>query len=450
MTSSGQPTSSSPRSVSPEDVSAPVEHEDALAEIAEPTLPEDRHDPYAAFRSPNYRLFAAGFFISSTGLQMLGLAVGWEMYERTDDPLMLGWIGVARALPVLALALPAGHLIDTFDRRKVLALTQVAFAIMIGALAIASHLKAPVWITYLLLTLSGCARVFNGPSRATLLPLIVPPSDFHNATTWNSGVFQLSAVGGPILAGYMLAHWGKAWPVYAVTAAACLAFAFLAMRLRPRESPRNTQPWSWASITAGTSHLWREKTILAAIALDLFAVLLGGATALLPIFARDILKADPSVLGYLRAAPFVGAFLMALYLAHRPPFRRAGPALLWSVAAFGAAMIVFGLSTSLWLSLAALLVSGAVDNISVVIRHVLVQVRTPEHLRGRVSSVNSVFIESSNELGAFESGVVARLFGPVVSVVSGGIGTLLVVAGVAKAIPAIRKLGRIDEPPGGV
>lgn len=409
------------------------------------TPPERAHDAYAALRHGNYRLFASGFMVSSTGLQMLGTAVGWEIYERTHDPLNLGWIGVARALPVIALALPAGHLIDTFDRKYVLIATQVAFALVIAGLCVASYCHAPIWITYVLLTLSGCARVFNGPSRATLLPQIVPNEDFHNATTWNSGVFQLSATGGPILAGVMLDFFGVAWPVYATTAAACLLFAFLAGGLKPRDSARNTQPWSWGSVTAGLSHLWTEKTILAAITLDLFAVLLGGATALLPVYAKDILHGGAKELGYLRASPYVGAFLMAMWLAHRPPLRRAGAALLWSVAGFGISTIVFGLSKNLWLSLGALFVGGAVDNISVVIRHVLVQVRTPEHLRGRVSSVNSVFIESSNELGGFESGLVAKLFGPVASVVSGGLGTLAVVVGVAWAIPAIARLRRLDE-----
>jgi MFS family permease len=196
-------------------------------------------------------------------------------------------------------------------------------------------------------------------------------------------------------------------------------------------------------VTAGISHLWNEKTILAAITLDMFAVLLGGATAMLPIYAKDILQTDAFGLGVLRASPYLGAFLMALVLAHRPAFRRAGPALLWSIAAFGVATIVFGLSTNIVLSVACLAIGGAVDNISVVIRHVLVQVRTPSNLRGRVSSVNSVFIESSNELGAFESGLVAQFFGPVVSVVSGGIGTLVVVALVALGIPQIRKLGEL-------
>lgn len=402
-----------------------------------------KHDAYAALRHRNYRRFASGFLLSSTGLQMLSLAVGWEMYERTGDPMHLGYIGLARALPVIVLALPAGHLIDTFDRKKVLAATQVAFAVVIAGLAAASALQAPLWITYALLVLSGCARVFNGPSRATLLPQIVPSEDFHNAISWNSGVFQLSAVCGPLLAGVMLKQLGAAWPVYAVTSATCLIFAVLALSLKPAPWKRNVDPWSVRGVTAGMSHLWTEKTIFAAITLDLFAVLLGGATALLPVYAKDILHTDEIGLGLLKASAYAGAFIMALVLAHRRSFNRAGPVLLWSVAGFGLMMIVFGLSQNLWLSAAALAIGGAVDNVSVVVRHILVQVRTPEELRGRVSSVNSVFIESSNELGAFESGLVANYFGPVASVVSGGIGTLVVVCAVALFIPQIRRLRRL-------
>jgi MFS family permease len=402
-----------------------------------------QHDAYAALRHTDYRRFAAGFVVSSTALQMLGMAVGWEIYERTGSAMNLGYVGLARALPVIALALPAGHLIDTLDRRKVLAITQWAFALVMVGLACASAFQAPLWITYALLVLSGCARVFNGPSRATLVPQLVPPEDFHNATAWNSGVFQFSALTGPLLAGYIIRQTGTAWLVYALTAIGCAVFAVLAMTLHPRLSSKQTEPWAWRSVTAGISHLWNEKTILAAITLDMFAVLLGGATAMLPIYAKDILQTDAFGLGVLRASPYLGAFLMALVLAHRPAFRRAGPALLWSIAAFGVATIVFGLSTNIVLSVACLAIGGAVDNISVVIRHVLVQVRTPSNLRGRVSSVNSVFIESSNELGAFESGLVAQFFGPVVSVVSGGIGTLVVVALVALGIPQIRKLGEL-------
>ena len=411
--------------------------------------PTDPHDAYAAIRHADYRRFASGFLISSMGLQMLSMTIGWEIKERTNDPLAVGFVGVARALPVILLALPAGHLIDRFNKRNVLVATQLAMGVVILLLAGASYLNAPLWVTYLLLALTGCARVFNGPSRATLLPLIVPRTVFGNAVTWNSSVFQFSAAVGPLVAGVLLAGTGLAWMVYALTGFGCLVFAYLAIPINPRADAHDKGPFSWSSVSAGMSHVWTEKSILAAITLDLFAVLLGGATALMPFFADDILHVGEFGLGMLRAAPFLGAFLMAIWLAHRPVFARAGRALLWSVAAFGSFTILFGLSTNFILSLACLVALGAVDNISVVIRHVLVQERTPEHLRGRVSTVNSVFIESSNELGAFESGAVAKLFGPVVSVVSGGIGTLMVVGGIALGLPQVRTLNLVPpaQPP---
>ncbi len=404
------------------------------------------------------------------GLQMQAMALGWEVYERTHSAFQLGLIGLFRALPVIALALPAGHIVDTLNRKTVLILTQVAFAAVSVGIAAACYFQAPLYALYILIVLSGCVRVFNGPSRSSLLPQIVPSdldngATFHNAVTWNTGIFHLSAAVGPLLAGQLIAYMyarpgvtyqgpGAAWPVYLATAAGCMIFAANALFMRPRPNIRAPKGFSIKSMLAGMDHVWNEKTVLAAISLDLFAVLLGGATALLPIYAKDILHVGPQGLGILKAATPVGATLMGLYLAHRPPFQRAGRALLCSVASFGLFMIVFGLSNWIVLSVLALFIAGAADNVSVVIRHVLVQMRTPEHLRGRVSAVNSVFIESSNELGGFESGAAAagfsRLFGSNVlgavgSVVSGGIGTMLVVAGVAWWIPEIRRLGRLRE-----
>jgi MFS family permease len=416
---------------------------------APPPAAPPAHDPYAALRSSNYRRFAAGFLLSSLGLQMLATALPWEVYLRTGDPLDLGLLGLARALPVVALALPAGHVADAHDRRWVLVGTQTAFAVLLLATAAASWLSAPLWVFFILVTLTACTRAFNGTSRGALLPLIVRADQFQNAATWNSLVFFLSAAAGPLLAGWMVV-WagGRAWPVYAVAACGCAAFAAAGALLRPRDAERAMRRFSLASMAEGFAHVRRERVILAAITLDLLAVLVGGATALLPVYAKDILDVGPVGLGWLRAAPHLGAVAMAVALAHRRPVERAGRALLWAVAAFGAATIVFGVSTSFWLSIATLFVLGAVDNISVVIRHVLVQARTPDHLRGRVAAVNSVFIESSNELGAFESGVVARLAGPVWSVVSGGIGTIVTVALVAWWSPALRHMGRADGRPG--
>ena len=396
-------------------------------------------------REPNYRFFAGAFVASSMGLQMLSTAIGWEIYERTGSALILGATGLARALPVIALTLPAGTIVDGGDRKKILAATQIGFGAIAIAMAFTSMAAAPVWVFFLLLVASGCVRSFNAPARGALLPSLLPMSKFENAIAWQSGFFQFAAVAGPLIAGVLIAAIGGAWLVYLVTAALCVGAGVAALFLNPRPVERTGAPPRLRDMFEGAHHIWREKTILGALTLDLLAVLFGGATALLPLYAKEILDCGPVGLGALRAAPFVGAFFMAIWLAARPGFRHAGRALFGSVAAFGICMIVFGLSTSLWLSLIALAVSGAVDNISVVIRHVLVQMKTPDGLRGRTTAVNSVFIECSNEIGAFESGLVASWFGPVVSVVSGGFGTLGVVAIVAVAFPALRRMRKLVE-----
>jgi MFS family permease len=379
------------------------------------------------------------------GLQMLSTAIGWEIYERTGSALILGATGLARALPVIALTLPAGTIVDGGDRKKILAATQIGFGAIAIAMAFTSMAAAPVWVFFVLLVASGCVRSFNAPARGALLPSLLPMSKFENAIAWQSGFFQFAAVAGPLIAGVLIAAIGGAWLVYLVTAALCVGAGVAALFLNPRPVERTGAPPRLRDMFEGAHHIWREKTILGALTLDLLAVLFGGATALLPLYAKEILDCGPVGLGALRAAPFVGAFFMAIWLAARPGFRHAGRALFGSVAAFGICMIVFGLSTSLWLSLIALAVSGAVDNISVVIRHVLVQMKTPDGLRGRTTAVNSVFIECSNEIGAFESGLVASWFGPVVSVVSGGFGTLGVVAIVAVAFPALRRMRKLVE-----
>jgi len=400
-------------------------------------------DPYAALRWANYRRYISGWCFSATGLHMMNAAVHWELYARTNSPLALGMVGLVQALPVILLALPAGHIADTHDRRRMLIAAQIAFGVCALGLATVSFTRGPLWLVYGLLIIAGCAKAFGSPARSSLFPLILPESLFENAITWNSFVFHVAATFGPIAAGLLISHFSGAGVVFLLTAAGTFIFAGSLMRVRPKPHVGQTDPMSFRSLFAGAGFLYREKTVLAAITLDLFAVLFGGATTMLPIYARDILHVGPIGFGALRAAPYVGAFVMAWMLAHRPPLQRAGRALLFSVAGFGALTVVFGLSTSFPLSLAALLLAGALDNVSVVVRHVLVQLRTPNELRGRVSAVNTVFIDSSNELGGFESGLVAKLFSPVVSVVSGGIGTILVVAGIALAWPEIRNLGRL-------
>jgi MFS family permease len=405
------------------------------------------HDPYAALRHSNYRLFALGSSAASVGAQMQTVAVGWELYERTNQAIALGYVGLAQILPVLILTLPAGHVADRFDRKRIAMAAQTLTAGCSAGLALLSWTRGPVLFFYLLLALIGVARAFHQPARASLIPHLVPDRHFGNAVTWNSTIFQIASMAGPALGGALIALSKAAWPVYAADALLTLG-QVTALSLIPVRTGRGQgEPVTLDSLAAGLRHVWREKVVLSAITLDMFGVLLGGATALLPIYAKDILNVGPEGLGWLRAAPSAGALMMALTLAHRPPLRRAGPALLLAVTGFGLATIGFGLSTSFPLSLLMLAVLGAMDNISVVVRQSLVQMWTPDELRGRVSAVNSLFIGASNELGAFESGVVAAWFGAVVSVVAGGVGTILVVAAVAWAWPEIRRLGPLVPEP---
>lgn len=409
------------------------------------------HHMTRAIRERNYAIFAGAFACSGFGLQMLNTVVLWDLWQQTHDALVLGIAGLARALPVIGLALLAGHAADRISRKLILATTQFCFVAIAIAFACASYFGASVWMWYGLLMVSGCVRSFNGPSRNSLIPLLVRQENFESAVTWNSGIFQAAAVLGPITAGALLGWSVPTWTVLVCCAGLIFVSGAMMVQLKPREEARTASSISIHSLLAGMSHIYKERTILATISLDLFGVLLGGATAMLPIYADEILGGGPALLGWLKAAPYIGAFLMAVWLAARPRMTHAGPALLLSVTAFGCAIIVFGLSPWTWLSLLMLFVSGAFDNVSVIIRHTLVQARTPNHLRGRVSAVNSLFIECSNELGAFESGLVARFFGPVVSVVTGGIGTVAVVGAIAWLLPEIRSLGKLvseePEPP---
>jgi MFS family permease len=312
-------------------------------------------------------------------------------------------------------------------------------------LAVLSYTRGALFLIYGCLALIGIGRAFLKPASDAIMWQLIPVSAFTNAATWNSSSFQLASVAGPALGGLAIAVLKSATGVYILAAiAALICFIFMAV-IKEKNVERITEPISLKALAAGAKFIWDNQLILAAITLDMFAVLLGGATALLPVFAKDILQVGPVELGYLQAAPSIGAFIMAITLAYLPPLRKAGPALLWSVVGFGVVTIIFGLSRSFWLSLVMLTLSGALDSISVVIRHTLVQIRTPNHLRGRVAAVNSVFISASNELGGFESGLAAALFGPVLSVVGGGIGTILVVIATAKIWPGIAKLGSLQE-----
>ncbi len=404
-----------------------------------------QHDPFAAMRFRDYRLFTIGRVVLFTGGQMQTVALGWELYERTNSPMALGGIGLAQVLPMIALTLITGHVADKNDRKKITLYSTLLLMFCSLTLAAISYYQGAVFLIYACLLLTGVARAFLKPAGDALMWQLIPMSAFTNAATWNSSSFQLASVIGPALGGLSIALFKSATGVYILAAIAALSCFFLTAAIKPQKTKFKKEPISLKTLAAGAEFVWNNQLILAAITLDLFAVLLGGAVALLPVFAKDILHVGPVELGYLQAAPSIGALTMAALLVYLPPIRKAGPALLWSVVGFGIVTIIFGLSRWTWLSLLMLAFSGALDSISVVIRHTLVQIRTPDHLRGRVAAINSVFISASNELGGFESGLTAALFGPVFSVVGGGIGTILVVVVTAMIWPDIRKLGALHE-----
>jgi MFS family permease len=376
------------------------------------------------------------------GNQMLMVAVAWHMYDLTSSPWDLGLVGLFQFVPALLATLPAGHLADRVHRGRMFATCMAAQALVAATLISATGLGFASRELILGLSVAlGLTRAFQMPAQQALVPLLVPPHLLVRALALSSTGMEMAVIGGPALGGVLYV----AGPLYVYGCCAVLMAAAtgLALVVRYRHVPSRLAT-SWATLFAGVTYVWRHKLILGATTLDLFAVLLGGATALLPIFARDILHTGPAGLGILRAAPAVGALLMSLVLARWPLQRRVGRRLLMAVGAFGLAMVLFGLSTSLWLSIAALVVTGAADCISVVTRSTLVQLETPDAMRGRVSAVNSIFIGASNQLGEFESGATAALWGPVGSVVAGGVGTVLVAALWFKWFPALAHRDRVS------
>jgi MFS family permease len=404
------------------------------------------HDPYAALRLPDYRRLMLACVATSFGNEIQAVAVGWELYERTHSAAVLSLIGLVLIIPVYLLALPAGHAADRHSRIHIFVIAQVLLCFATLGLAAFSATNGPLWIAYLSLGLSGVAQAFLRPARWALVPQVVPRDLLQSAITWNSTSWQFAAVAGPAAGGYLIYQTGGAVAAYLANAILTGIAAALVLQIRSKPAAITAEPMSMRSYLAGFRFVFSSELILATITLDLFAVLLGGAQAILPIFAKDILHVGADGLGWLRAAESLGAMGMALVLAHRPPLRRAGPSLMIAVAIFGFSMIGFGLSTSFLLSFFFLALAGAVDNISIVVRSTLVQILTPDSMRGRVSAVNSLFIGTSNELGGFESGVTAAIFGPVLSVVGGGIGTLLVVAAVALKWPSLLKLREMRHP----
>ncbi|MEE6162721.1 MFS transporter [Cylindrospermopsis raciborskii G7] len=410
--------------------------------LKKPNLTTDHssiHDPFAALRFRDYRLFTIGRILLFTGNQMQTVALGWELYERTNSPLALGIVGLAQVLPVILLTLIAGHVADKYNRQRTTVVASLLLALCSLGLGIISYTQAPVFLIYICLILTGIARAFLKPASDAMMWQLIPPQVFTNAATWVSGSFQLASVIGPALGGFVIAIFNSATQVYILTSIASLSFLIAVVAMNPPEGNLSKEPISLRSLAAGAEFIWKNQIILAAITLDLFAVLFGGAVALLPIYAKDILKVGPVELGYLQAAPAIGALIMGAVLIQLPPITKTWSTLLWSVFGFGVTTIIFGLSKWMWLSLLMLALGGGLDTISVVIRHTLVQLKTPEELRGRVAAINTVFITASNELGAFESGLVAALVGPILCVVGGGIGTILVVLATMVIWPELNK-----------
>lgn len=438
-------------------------------------------DPYSALREVGYRRYLIGNFLANVGRQGVSIAATWQIYQWTHSATALGLVGLVNVIPLILFVLPAGALADRVDRRLVIMRTTIATCLLSLGLAAVSHFHAAVPnlaplsalndalrslalvfekqvesdalrfdqpalpIIYLLLLLHAVVRVIAAPSRGSIVPLLVPTRSLSNAVTWSSSTFELSTVVGPALGGLVVAVSSYSW-VYAldVLCALSLAWALLGVKLR-RHPPTAADATANIGPLAGARFIWKRPPLLAAMTLDMFAVILGGAVILLPIFADQILQVGPAGLGWLRAAPALGAITMAFIVAHARPMARPGMVMLWSVVGFGASMIVFGLSTSLWLSLLALFLSGACDNVSVVVRHSVVQLLTPDFLRGRVTSVNQLFIGSSNEISALRGGLVAALLGPVLAATLGGVGSIAVTAVVALIWPQLKRLPPLHQ-----
>ncbi len=405
---------------------------------------------YIAFTYPDFTVYELARFLIEIALEMQSVAVGWQVYEITKRPLDLGLVGLAQFLPGFLLFLVTGHVADRFDRRKLLMLCYGALAICSGLLwEIAfrgSHGVHPrVYWIYAVLVLVGAANSLSGPVSRALLPQLVPEEHFPNAVAWNASIMQGGTILGPAIGGLIYAFFHGPSAVYLTATLTSLVALLSTVRIKPQIMNWKREAVSLSTVLAGFRYIWRQKLILGSISLDMFAVLLGGAVALLPIYAREILKTGPWGLGLLRSAPGVGAAVMAILLAHRPLRRRAGATMLWCVAGFGVCTILFGISRSIVLSLIALLLIGATDMVSVVVRGTLIQLGTPDEMRGRVNAVDMLFIGVSNELGQFESGLTAHWFGTVPAVVLGGVGTLIVIAIWAWRFPELRNADQLTS-----
>jgi MFS family permease len=406
----------------------------------------------AAFMSQDFRLYQAARLMVIVGAEAQSVAVAWQVYAITHSALALGYTGLALFLPGIFFMLAAGHVADRYDRRWIILLCyglQAACTVALLVLSLNKQFMATgrVWPIYAILIGIGLGRCFSGPASSALLPSLVPKEHFVNAVTWGATVFQIANMSGPAVGGLLftlpltgaLERWNGASIVYAFTLVMLLGFIVLISMIRTRVVQTEKKAFSAKTVLAGLEYVWRSKLLLGSISLDLFAVMLGGAVALLPIFATDILHAGPRGLGLLRAMPSVGALSVSLLMLVKPIKRRAGVTMLTCVGIFGAATVVFGLSRSIWVSMVALVVVGASDMVSVVVRSSILQLATPPEMRGRVSAVNWLFIGASNEFGEFESGVTAQWWGAVKAVVIGGVASMVVTASAAGLFPKLRE-----------
>jgi MFS family permease len=400
----------------------------------------------AAFKYPDFARYQLARFFIVAGLEMQSVAVGWQIYEITKRPLDLGLVGLAQFLPGILLFLVSGHAADRYDRRNLLIVCYVGFAVCSGLLLFTSERGThAIYPIYAVVVLIGIVRSLNGPVSRALLPQIVPSEDFPNAVAWNGSVFQTAVILGPSMGGVVYAISKGPSAVYALAMLAAISAIISTFRIRLRVNPRPREQFTMKTVLAGLHYIRKKKVVLGSISLDLFAVLLGGAIALLPVYAREILLTGPWGLGLLRSAPAIGAVSMAVLLAHRPLRGHVGATMLCCVAGFGVFTILFGISRSLILSMLALVIVGAMDMVSVVIRASLVQLSTPDEMRGRVNAVEMIFIGASNEFGQFESGLTAQWFGTVPAVVLGGIGTLIVTALWAWGFPELRRADQVTS-----
>jgi MFS family permease len=406
---------------------------------------EPAADSRAAFRYPDFRRYLLARLLTTLSSEMQSVAVGWQIYSITHRPLDLGLAGLAQFLPAVCLFLVTGHVSDRIPRKKILLACFLAFACcsMLLLLFTWQHISN-VYPIYAVLLMNGTVRAFNAPAAQSFLPLILPRSVFSNAVTWNSSAFQAATIAGPMVGGILYGITASPQYVYGTAMLGYLAGAWALSRVRPAASEPSPIGDLAANLLGGLRYIWHNKLVLGAMSLDLFAVLLGGAVALLPVYAREILKVGAVGLGFMRSAPGVGALLMSVVVAHWPLRRRAGWAMFWCVFAFGLLTVVFGVSRNPILSLVMLLFLGAADTVSVIVRSTMIQLSTPDSMRGRVSAVNMVFIGASNEVGQFESGVTAQWFGTVPAVVLGGVGTMIIVVLWAWIFKSLRRLDRLD------